>query len=894
MHCMYKTKTNMVHLPLLFQEIGARKDVLDFEQFRKFYNILMFDQKDVSECSLFNLPFIIPFIVLFSLFFPHSLCSSLSRVVNQVRELMTIFIDKTMRKTNDPERTRFGMRNTQMCNLDTNNPLYLTGDQLRSELSTEAYVRCLRLRCCCVELDCWEGPGEPIIYHGWTRTTKIKFEEVVKAINDHRCGAVVVKYPVVLSIEEHCPIEQQRQMARLFREVFQDKLLMEPVELMAEQLPSHMQLKGKIILKVGARPEGTMVMGGNNRWNKRYCVISDDKLYSAEEEDEEPRKSSTHQRPGSMVGGVRGGRQQRLLQEFCAESGGRDGTFLTVVSALAQREDTFYFLTDNLHFPSVYSLIQHYREIPLRCHDFDLCLTEAVPWDGAFLIRQREDGDSYAITFRGDGKVKHCRIQKDGSMYMLGSTIEFQSLVELVNYFRKKPLYRKIKLRYPVTPELVSRFSTVRERDEERSGPKSTVKAYDYRPMRPDELSKLLQGGTYKPLSGAPYRWKGDYGGKLQLFFPANFFEEVFNNIKSQTKDLVGGVISILLGANVIAEFAKQMSLEDLFEWYQVAWDITQREITKHEEVAIKMSDLVVYCQPRSKEKDHFVKYCYKEIRSFVENKTPAKNRTPDFLRYNRKALSRIYPKGQRVDSSNYDPYPLWACGCHMVALNFQIADKYSTQLCPLQSTYSQQTEMLCSDSYDPQLEKRKVKFTLTVRVLAARHLPKPDRSITSPFVETELCGHTEDNTFKTVLSRDNGLNPVWKAPPEPVTFLVHEPELTFLRFVVNEEDMFSDPNFLAQATFPVKGIHSGHRSVPLKNGFNDSIELASLLVYINVQKVEELYSSTSQLRRRQAELSNKLFLYDTHASQQSSNPPQLRNDLMRDTGKEINSKLYS
>lgn len=56
----------------------------------------------------------------------------------------------------------------------------------------------------------------------------------------------------------------------------------------------------------------------------------------------------------------------------------------------------------------------------------------------------------------------------------------------------------------------------------------------------------------------------------------------------------------------------------------------------------------------------------------------------------------------------------------------------------------------------------------------------------------------------------DNGLNPVWKAPAEPVLFTVYEPELTFLRFVVNEEDMFSDPNFLAQATFPVKGIRSG------------------------------------------------------------------------------------
>lgn len=49
-------------------------------------------------------------------------------------------------------------------------------------------------------------------------------------------------------------------------------------------------------------------------------------------------------------------------------------------------------------------------------------------------------------------------------MYLLGTTTEFESLVELVNYFKKKPLYRKIKLRYPVTPELVSRFGAVSHR----------------------------------------------------------------------------------------------------------------------------------------------------------------------------------------------------------------------------------------------------------------------------------------------------------------------------------------------------------------------------------------------------------------------------------------------
>uniref|UniRef100_A0AAZ3NU74 Phosphoinositide phospholipase C n=1 Tax=Oncorhynchus tshawytscha TaxID=74940 RepID=A0AAZ3NU74_ONCTS len=936
--------------------------------------------------SVFNLlPVIITFIVIciyifLTLYVSHSQ-ESWANDLNQVRELMTTFIDDTMRKTNDPEFTvseflsfLFSKENSiwdekysEMCNLDMNNPLshywinsshntYLTGDQLRSESSTEAYIRCLRLGCRCVELDCWEGPGEPIIYHGWTRTTKIKFEDVVKAINDH--AFVTSEYPVVLSIEEHCPIEQQRQMARIFREVFQDKLLMEPVELMAEQLPSPTQLKGKIILKVRASPEDTMGM----RWNKHYCVISDDTLYYAEEEEEDELRKSPelHTSEPWFHGRMSEGRQtaERLLQEFCAESGGRDGTFLvresdTFVTDFtlsfwrsgrvqhcrirsgSEGGHTFYFLTDNLHFPSVYSLIQHYRDMPLRCHDFDLRLTEAVPrpnphllegWfysnlsrgeaedyllriprDGAFLIRQREESDSYAITFRGDGKVKHCRIQKDGSMYVLGTTTEFESLVELVNYFRKKPLYRKIKLRYPVTLELTDCASLydikmyVEPNEIEPS--LSTVKAlYDYRPMRPDELNFCKGALIHSVSKDSDGWWKGDYGGKLQLFFPANYVEEVSNNIKAESQDQVGGVISILHGVTVLLVWGQ--SVNDIVHlcciflvWsdccvFSVLQIKQQEEVEKSEEVAMEMSDLVVYCQPRSKEKDRFgtipMNYCYKEIRSFVENKIPAKNKTPDFLKYNRKSLSRTYPKGQRVDSSNYDPYPLWACGCHMVALNFQTADKYTQLNSALFSLnghtgYVLQPEMMRSDSYDPHLEKRKVKFTLTV--IAARHLPKPGRSIASPFVETELCGHTEDNKFKTVVYRDNGLNPVWKAPPEPVTFPVHEPELTFLRFVVNEEDMFSDPNFLAQATFPVKGIRSGYRSVPLKNGFNESIELASLLVYIDVQQKaeEELYSSSNQLRRRQAEINNEIFLYDTHTSLQRSAPPQLRDDLMRE-----------
>ena len=46
------------------------------------------------------------------------------------------------------------------------------------------------------------------------------------------------------------------------------------------------------------------------------------------------------------------------------------------------------------------------------------------------------------------------------------------------------------------------------------------------------------------------------------------------------------------------------------------------------------------------------------------------------FLWYNEVQLSRIYPKAQRMDSSNYNPIPMWNIGSQMAALNFQTGDK--------------------------------------------------------------------------------------------------------------------------------------------------------------------------------------------------------------------------
>ncbi|XP_042209038.1 1-phosphatidylinositol 4,5-bisphosphate phosphodiesterase delta-4-like isoform X4 [Homarus americanus] len=135
---------------------------------------------------------------------------------------------------------------------------YLTGHQLAGESSVEGYISALKRGCRLLELDVWDGDdGEPIIYHGHTLTSKITLADVLR--DGIKAYAFEVSpYPVILSIENHLGVEQQKVMVNLMKDILGDMLATDQAPADITSVPSPEELKNKIIIR-GKKPQGSEV-----------------------------------------------------------------------------------------------------------------------------------------------------------------------------------------------------------------------------------------------------------------------------------------------------------------------------------------------------------------------------------------------------------------------------------------------------------------------------------------------------------------------------------------------------------------------------------------------------------------------------------------------------------
>ncbi|NWH37019.1 PLCZ1 phosphodiesterase, partial [Chloropsis hardwickii] len=266
----------------------------------------------------------------------------------------------------------------------------------------------------------------------------------------------------------------------------------------------------------------------------------------------------------------------------------------------------------------------------------------------------------------------------------------------------------------------------------------------------------------------------------------------------------------------------------------------------KKSKIALALSDLVVYTKSQK-----FVSFEYSlQHQQVFENNSIGESQARKFARlsarefisHTARFITRIYPKGSRMTSSNYNPQEFWNVGCQMVALNFQTP---GTQMELQDGKFLDNGG--CGYVLKPEfLRDRNTTFTprnvgghskpmsLSIRLISGHQLPPSSMSKTNkadPKVQIEIYGVPEDQARKkSSVIKSNALCPKWN---ETFSFHIQVPELAMIRFCVEDEISLANNEFLGQYTLPVTSLNTGYRNIPLLSKDGIKLESASLFAHV-------------------------------------------------------------
>ncbi|XP_011623006.2 phosphoinositide phospholipase C 2 isoform X2 [Amborella trichopoda] len=212
---------------------------------------------------------------------------------------------------------------------------------------------------------------------------------------------------------------------------------------------------------------------------------------------------------------------------------------------------------------------------------------------------------------------------------------------------------------------------------------------------------------------------------------------------------------------------------------------------------------------------------------------------------FTKRNILRIYPKGLRVDSSNFNPLIGWNLGAQMVAFNMQ---GYGRSLWLMQGFfranggcgYVKKPDFLLNDSAGDKVfntsQEQQVKKTLKMKVYMGDgwrfEFRKTHFDICSPpdfSVKVAVKGVQADSTSSQSTETINDCwTPAWN---KEFTFPLTVPEVALLRIEVHESDTLQKDDFAGQTCLPVWELKSGIRAVPLYDKRGDPYRHVKLLV---------------------------------------------------------------
>ncbi|CAN4098732.1 unnamed protein product [Withania somnifera] len=230
-----------------------------------------------------------------------------------------------------------------------------------------------------------------------------------------------------------------------------------------------------------------------------------------------------------------------------------------------------------------------------------------------------------------------------------------------------------------------------------------------------------------------------------------------------------------------------------------------------------------------------------------LENAVAVTEHSHQLIRFTQRNILRVYPKGARINSSNYDPLIAWMRGAQMVAFNMQGRDRFLWMMQGFFRAnggcgYVKKPDFLlsgdgvCDEVFNsmalPVKKTLKVKIYMGEGWRADFHFRHFDYCSPPDFyVRVGMVGVPADaqKMRKTKTVNDQWI-PIWNHNEE-FEFRIHVPELALLRIDVKDYDPSGEDEFAGQTCLPVSELRTGIRCVPLYNHKGDIYRSVKLLM---------------------------------------------------------------